>query len=77
MSPQVMQVCNEAMQLSPYERIELIENLFFSLESSDERGRIDKLWAKEAEDRLSAYETGEIEAIPASDVFDRVKQARQ
>ena len=77
MSPQVAQVCNEAMELSPYERIELIENLFFSLEAPDERSRIDKLWAEEAEDRLSAYESGEIETIPASKVFDKVKQARQ
>ena len=77
MSPQVMQVCDEAMRLSPYERIELIENLFFSLESPDERSRIDELWAKEAEDRLSAYEAGEMETVPASDVFDKVNQARQ
>ncbi len=77
MSPQVMRVCNEAMELSPYERIELIENLFFSLEAPDERSRIDTLWAEEAEDRLSAYESGEIEAISASEVFDKVKQSRQ
>ena len=72
MSPQVMQVCNDAMRLSPYERIELIENLFFSLDASDERNRIDKLWAEEAEDRLSAYEAGEMETISASKVFDMV-----
>lgn len=77
MSPQVMQVCNDAMDLSPYERIELIENLFFSLEAPDERSRIDELWAEEAEDRLSAYEAGEIETIPASQVFEKIKQARQ
>ena len=77
MSPQVMQVCNDAMSLSPYERIELIENLFFSLDAPDERNRIDKLWAEEAEDRLSAYEAGEIDTISASQVFAKVKQARQ
>ena len=77
MSPQVMQVCNDAMGLSPYERIELIENLFFSLDAPDERSRIDKLWAKEAEDRLSAYEAGEIETISASKVFEKINMAKQ
>ena len=77
MSPQVVQVCNDAMKLSPYERIELIENLFFSLDASDERRRIDQLWAEEAEDRLSAYEAGEIETISAAEVFEKIKQARQ
>ena len=77
MSPQVMQVSNDAMKLSPYERIELIENLFFSLETPDERNRIDKLWAEEAEDRLSAYEAGEIETISASKVFEKIDLARQ
>ena len=77
MSPQVMQVCNDAMDLSPYERIELIENLFFSLEAPDERSRIDKLWAEEAEDRLSAYEAGEIETVSASEVFEKINLARR
>jgi len=72
MSPQVMQISNDAMKSSPYERIELIENLFFSLEAPGERKRIDKLWAEEAEDRLSAYESGEIETISASKVFEKV-----
>jgi len=61
MSPQVVQVCNDAMNLSPYERIELIENLFFSLDAPDERSRIDQLWAEEAEYRLSAYLKGGME----------------
>ena len=77
MSAQVMQVCNDAMNLSPYERIQLIENLFFSLETPDERTRIDKLWAEEAEDRLSAYEAGEIETVSASKVFEKINLARQ
>jgi hypothetical protein len=31
------------------------------------------LWAQEAEDRIDAYERGEIEAIPAEDVFNAIK----
>ena len=77
MLPQVIQVSNDAMRLSPYERIELIENLLFSLESPEERNRIDKLWAEEAEDRLSAYEAGEIETISVSKVFEKIDLARQ
>ncbi len=72
----VIEVCNDAMVLSPNERIEVIENLFYSLEGASERKRIDKLWAEEAEDRLLAYESGEIETISASEVFQKINQAK-
>jgi hypothetical protein len=34
------------------------------------RAELDKLWADEAEDRIDAFERGEIEAIPAERVFE-------
>ncbi len=72
MSAQVMQICENALNLSPYERIEIIENLFFSLEKQNKRNRIDNLWAEEAENRLSAYENGNMETIAAEDVFKKI-----
>ncbi len=76
MLAQSQEICNKALSLPAFERIEIIENLFFSLDSKDERKRIDQLWAIEVEDRLNAYEKGEIEAIPASEVFQKINLLR-
>jgi putative addiction module component (TIGR02574 family) len=56
-----------AKSLSPGDRLELVEQLLDSLDAPD--SAIDKLWAAEAEDRLSAYRRGEIEAMSLADVL--------
>ena len=66
-------VLEEALHLSPLERAEVVEKLLSSFEFS-ERNAIDELWAKEAESRIDAYERGEISAIPAKDVFDKIEK---
>ena len=38
------------------------------------RADIDAAWAREAEDRIDAYERGDIAAIPASQVFERIEK---
>jgi len=77
MLAQTQEIYKKALSLSPVERIEIIENLFMSLDSAEERTRIDQLWAKEAEDRLLAYDNGEIQAIPASTVFNKINSQRK
>ncbi|WP_428357160.1 addiction module protein [Methyloprofundus sp.] len=49
------------------ERANVAEKLLFSLDSPN--SKIDALWAKEANSRVEAYKKGEIEAIPAEEVF--------
>lgn len=61
------QVREDALRLSATERAALAEALLESLNQPDPR--IDELWAKEAERRLSAFEAGETEAIPVEEVF--------
>jgi putative addiction module component (TIGR02574 family) len=61
MSPRTQEVLAEALTLSIAERAELMEQLLASFEAS-ERERIDDLWAAEAEDRIDAYERGELRA---------------
>ena len=61
----------EALELTPIERAELIEQLLSSFEFPS-RMSIDELWAKEAEDRIDAYERGQISATTAKDVFDKI-----
>ena len=65
----------EALELPPMERAELVENLLSSFEFQS-RGTIDALWAQEAEDRVDAFERGEMTAIPAKDVFIEIEKTR-
>jgi len=65
------QVLADALTLPPVDRAELIEALFSSFDNGS-REQIDRLWALEAEDRIEAYERGEIGAISASAVFEKI-----
>jgi putative addiction module component (TIGR02574 family) len=74
MTPQPQRVYRDALELSPEERAQLIDLLFVSL--SSESRDVDERWAAEAEDRIDAYERGEIRATPADEVFSRVLRDR-
>jgi len=76
MLSQTKELCNKAALLPPLERIELIESLFFSLDSEHDRNTIDKQWAVEVESRIKAYECGEIKSISASNVFEKIEKQR-
>ncbi len=76
MLAQTKKLCDKAISLPPLERIELIETLFFSLDSEKERSRIDQLWAIEAEDRLKAYEDGTMKSVSVKDVFEKIEKQR-
>ena len=57
---------DEARRLSPGERLELVEDLLGNLE--DFSGPFAGEWAAEAEDRLSAYQRGELDTVPMQEV---------
>ena len=61
----------EALELQPIERAELIEELFSSFEFPT-RKSINEMWAEEVEDKIDAYERGELTSIPAKEVFDKI-----
>jgi putative addiction module component (TIGR02574 family) len=73
MSDRGTQILKEALSLPPVERAALAEHLLASLDAPA-RQSIDTLWAQEAEDRLDAFERGEISTIPAQDVFDAIRK---
>jgi len=56
-----------AMKLKPEDRFLIIEGLIKSLDEPDKT--IDQIWAEEAERRLKAYRNGNLETIPAEQVF--------
>ncbi len=70
------QILAEALKLPPVERAELVEDLLTSFEFQS-RKAIDALWAQEAEDRIEAFERGEMAAIPAKDVFAEIEKNRR
>jgi putative addiction module component (TIGR02574 family) len=75
MSRQGDQILEEVLSLPPTERAELADRLLTSLDSDAQR-KIDESWAAEVEERLEALDRGEIEAIPATDIFRASKIRR-
>lgn len=75
MSELAEKLIQQALGLPADERAEVAERLLSSLEPP--LSSIDQLWAQEAEDRVDAYERGEIEAIPAEDVFNAIKNRKR
>jgi len=55
------------------DRAELVEQILASFEFPA-RKDIDAAWAREAEDRIDAFERGEIGSSPASRVFKEIDQ---
>jgi putative addiction module component (TIGR02574 family) len=64
-------IFKEALMLKPAEKAQLIDKLLSSLNSPDKE--IDVLWAKEAEDRIDAYDQGKIKAISLEKVLQKYK----
>ncbi len=52
---------SEAMQIPSMDRLRLAEKLLASLDAPNQQ-ELDDAWRKEVEDRISAYERGEINA---------------
>ena len=63
-------VYRSALALTSQERAELVERILSSLD----REAIDRAWAAEAEERIRAYEAGELSARDADDVFRDVEK---
>lgn len=72
MSGVAEKLVREALQLDPVERAAVIEELLSSPDKPDPA--LDAKWAKEAEDRLFGFRAGEIEAIPANEVFAELRR---
>ena len=70
------EILRAALSLPGEERAELADKLLQSLDEDDQE-EIDRLWAKEAEDRIAAYERGEIAAIPGNEVFAALKSRKR
>ncbi len=65
--PTAKQICDQASQLPPDERLALVDQILDTLDQRDES--LDAQWAQEAEARLAAYRRGDIQAIPLIEVI--------
>ncbi|HEX8619340.1 MAG TPA: addiction module protein [Thermoanaerobaculia bacterium] len=66
------EIAAEALELPLTARAELASQLLDSLDQLTEEEN-EQLWAAEAEQRYAAYKAGEIEAVPAEEVFARIR----
>ena len=66
-------IYHEAVSLPADARISLIERLLSSLHLPTP-AEIDRLWAEEAERRVSQIEKGEVELVPGEEVFTKIRK---
>ncbi len=64
---------DKLMCLPPIERACIAEKLLSSLDST-EQNNIDRAWVSESEDRMQAFEQGNLQASDASDVHRRLEK---
>lgn len=72
MTTRAEHILAEALELPPVERAELVEGIMSSFEFQS-RKAVDALWAEEVEDRIEAFDRGEIAAVPADAVFAEIE----
>jgi putative addiction module component (TIGR02574 family) len=64
-------IIKEALTLKPSEKAQLIDELISTLDKPD--NEINKLWAKEAEDRIDAYDQGKLKAESLEKVLQKYR----
>ena len=64
-------IFKEALTLRPSEKAQLIDKLISSLDKPDKE--ISELWAKEAEDRIDAYDQGKLKAVSLEKVLQKYR----
>lgn len=72
MATDTRQILKKALELPATERANLADHLLSSLDKPDKH--IDALWRKEVEDRISAYQSGKIRAVPLEEVLSKYRK---
>ncbi len=77
MSTAVNDIENAALELDPEHRARLALRLIDSLDSNQRlsKDEIERLWLVEAEERLRQLESGEVQAVPANEVFAEARNS--
>ena len=75
MNRNTAKIVDEALSLPPRSRAKLADKLLDSLNRPRQK-EIDKLWADEVEDRIDAYERGEIKVVTGKTVFPGLRKTK-
>ena len=73
MSNKSQQVLTEALALPPNERAELVDHIMKSFGFSSSIAT-DELWARETEERIDAYDRGDIKTTSVKEVFEKINR---
>ena len=65
-------VIEEALSLPADVRLSLVEKLLMSLNLPTD-AEIDRIWAEEAENRVSQIGSGEVKPVPGEEVFSKIR----
>jgi putative addiction module component (TIGR02574 family) len=71
MSNEIKRLIEQARALPPQDRIALVEDVLDSLDRTDPD--IDRLWTREANNRLAAYRRGELAAKDLGDIVAKYR----
>jgi putative addiction module component (TIGR02574 family) len=71
--PDLDEILKDALSLDIHDRARLAEKLLASLDTLSEE-ESDRLWADEAERRLTEYRAGRMKAIPAGEVAQKAQR---
>jgi putative addiction module component (TIGR02574 family) len=72
MTPQVSEVLEKALSLSPQERGLLIDRLVDSLDEGPAEEGVEEAWAEEIKRRVNDIRSGKVEMIPGGEVRRRL-----
>lgn len=75
MSANAEKILQEALNLPPQDRAEVLERLLATFQEPLDP-ELDKLWAREAENRLDTYDRGELSGVSAEEVFALIDHQR-
>lgn len=64
-------IYEKALTLKPLQKAQLIDRLISSLDRPS--GEIDELWAREAENRIDAYESGKLKSVTLEKILKKYK----
>ncbi len=64
-------ILEKALALEPLKKVELVDELLTSLDIPD--SMIDRDWAAEAENRIEAFENGQIKALGIEEVLEKYR----
>ena len=61
-------LAKEALQLTPFEKAQIIDALWQSLDPAEQES-VDRAWLAESRDRLQAFRAGELKALAGEETL--------